>query len=210
MDASSPRAVPSVRTGQPTLSGGIQKSRQRAIAACLTCRRRKVKCDHGQPTCSPCLRGNRACSYVNSQSNLPAVASVTSTRPTNRTPRSNLRAGQDEIRNRLERLERLLERAITGGSSNTHSPDLHIGQARGPQTPTNAGKSSETTDTKAVNLKCETISVDGYDGALLLEAEGGQSRWVSSLHYALLADEVQHPVSLTTLLSIDIIDIMPF
>ncbi|EGD92409.1 hypothetical protein H112_00010 [Trichophyton rubrum D6] len=190
MDASSPRAVPSVRTGQPTLSGGIQKSRQRAIAACLTCRRRKVKCDHGQPTCSPCLRGNRACSYVNSQSNLPAVASVTSTRPTNRTPRSNLRAGQDEIRNRLERLERLLERAITGGSSNTHSPDLHIGQARGPQTPTNAGKSSETTDTKAVNLKCETISVDGYDGALLLEAEGGQSRWVSSLHYALLADEI--------------------
>lgn len=201
MDAPSPRALPSVSTGQP---GGIQKTRQRAIAACLTCRRRKVKCDHGQPTCSPCLRGNRACSYVNSQSNLPAAASATSRRPTNRTPRPNLRAGQDEIRNRLERLERLLERAITGGSNATHSPDPHIGQVRGTPTPTNAGQSSATTDTKAVNLKCETLSVDGYDGALLLEAEGGQSRWVSSLHYALLADEVQHPISLTTLLRVNI------
>ncbi|KAG5206118.1 Bikaverin cluster transcription factor [Trichophyton interdigitale] len=190
MDASSSRALPSVSAGQPALSGGIQKSRQRAIAACLTCRRRKVKCDHGQPICSPCLRGNRACSYVKSQSNLPTAASVTSTRSTNRVPRSNLRAGQDEIRNRLERLERLLERAISGGSNTTRSPDLHIGQGRGPQTPTNAGQNSATTDTKPANPKCETLSVDGYDGALLLEAEGGQSRWVSSLHYALLADEI--------------------
>lgn len=35
-----------------------------------------------------------------------------------------------------------------------------------------------------------TLSGDGYDGALILGTESGQSRWVSSLHYALLADEV--------------------
>jgi hypothetical protein len=43
----------------------------------------------------------------------------------------------------------------------------------------------------STNPRAETLSTDGFDGALLLEAEDGQSRWVSSLHYALLADQVR-------------------
>ncbi|RMJ26842.1 Transcription factor [Aspergillus sp. HF37] len=42
----------------------------------------------------------------------------------------------------------------------------------------------------APDRQCETLSGDGYDGALLSGAGSGQSRWVSSLHYALLADEI--------------------
>ncbi|KAF4501612.1 C6 transcription factor [Fusarium agapanthi] len=43
----------------------------------------------------------------------------------------------------------------------------------------------------AQNPQSEILSADGYDGALLLEGQGGQSRWVSSLHYSLLADEIR-------------------
>ncbi|KAM5466685.1 hypothetical protein MauCBS54593_005942 [Microsporum audouinii] len=191
MDASTPTPRPLVGTLQSGPSGGIQKSRQRAIAACLTCRRRKVKCDHGQPTCSPCLRGNRECTYVTSQPNQPQAAASHTPAASRASRSSNLRAGQDEIRTRLERLEKLLERAICGGDNLSHSPDTHVDQAPGPRTPIDvADQGGTATDIKTLGPRSETLSTDGYDGALLLEAEGGQSRWVSSLHYALLADEI--------------------
>jgi hypothetical protein len=158
-----------------TASGGIQKPRQRAITSCLTCRRRKVKCDHAQPVCSPCQKGHRACSYAGNQHTpaQPAPNTVIS-----RAPRSNLRAGQDEIRQRLDRVEKLLERAIAGAGT-AHPPD--------PQVP---GPEGVTARPKDPNPPGESLAGDGYDGALLLGAGSGQSRWVSSLHYALLADEV--------------------
>ncbi|KAK2839261.1 hypothetical protein FQN49_006316, partial [Arthroderma sp. PD_2] len=61
----------------------------------------------------------------------------------------------------------------------------------GPGSPTDVIEGGNVaTEVKILDPKCETLSTDSYDGALLLEAEGGQSRWVSSLHYALLADEI--------------------
>ncbi|KAJ5177989.1 uncharacterized protein N7500_000688 [Penicillium coprophilum] len=39
--------------------------RQRICRACDQCRRRKSKCDGGQPTCSICHTANRTCSYQN-------------------------------------------------------------------------------------------------------------------------------------------------
>lgn len=35
----------------------------RQITSCLTCRRRKVRCDRRTPICSVCQRGNHACTY---------------------------------------------------------------------------------------------------------------------------------------------------
>ncbi|KAF5537311.1 C6 transcription factor [Fusarium mexicanum] len=170
---------------QPGTSEVNQSNRKRVITACLTCRHRKVKCDHGQPVCSPCKKGNRVCTYTNPQS-----ASQSSRLGSgNRVSRSNRQTGQDDIKNRLERLEQLLERALNGG------PSLS-------QNPTNTASNPEHTHSKyqglssSPNPQSETLSTDGYDGALLLESQGGQSRWVSSLHYSLLADEAIHKPTL--------------
>ncbi|KAL2840548.1 hypothetical protein BJY01DRAFT_17192 [Aspergillus pseudoustus] len=37
--------------------------RRRAVAACLTCRERKRKCDNSRPTCSFCQRIGAQCEY---------------------------------------------------------------------------------------------------------------------------------------------------
>lgn len=156
-----------------------QPNRKRVIPACLTCRHRKVKCDHAQPVCSPCKKGNRVCTYTSPQSTSQSSRLATG----NRVSRSNRQTGQDEIKNRLERLEQLLERALSGG------PVIS-------QHPTDAASGLEHPHSKhqglisSPNSQSEILSADGYDGALLLESSGGQSRWVSSLHYSLLADEV--------------------
>ncbi|KAK1140025.1 hypothetical protein N8T08_010934 [Aspergillus melleus] len=172
------------KTNPTAPSGGIQKGRLRTITACLTCRRRKVKCDHAQPVCNPCQRGNRVCTYVNPQVSSQAQPPSTA----NRVSRSNLRSGQDEIRNRLERLEKLLERAIEGGV-NANPPPPSDAQASGPDAAQD-GEQKGVASSAMPDRGNETLSSDGYDGALLLEPESGQSRWVSSLHYALLADEI--------------------
>ena len=153
--------------------------RQRVITACVTCRRRKVKCDHKQPICSACQKGNHACSYLR----VP-----TDTRSgnlhTNTVPRSNGRSRESNLRDRLDRLEKLLERAISTPAALTESPrkETTVG------TPRSDGHRSSPSTNKDINPN--TLSADGYDGALLLDSKGTESHWVSSLHYALLADEV--------------------
>jgi hypothetical protein len=181
MDSTTSTSRLSVSSPQSGPSGGIQKGRQRTITACLTCRRRKVKCDHTQPVCTPCQRGGRVCTYVNPQ---PVSQAPSRVGTGSRVSRTNLRSGQEEIRSRLERLEQLLERAISGGGNISKSPDAKVTSTGSPSDVDQGGSALPIP-------RCETLSADGYDGALLLEAEGGQSRWVSSLHYALLADEVQ-------------------
>ncbi|KAF5677658.1 putative C6 transcription factor [Fusarium denticulatum] len=102
----------------------------------------------------------------------------------NRVSRSNRQIGQDDIKNRLERLEQLLERALSGGPAiSQHPPDTDSN----PEHPL----SNHQVPGSSQNPQSETLSTDGYDGALLLEGQGGQSRWVSSLHYSLLADEIR-------------------
>ncbi|KAF5657667.1 c6 transcription [Fusarium heterosporum] len=159
LSASSPRS---------STSDGTQKGRQRTITACLTCRRRKVKCDHTQPTSSH--NHSRA-------------------REGHRVSRCNLRTGQEEIRNRLERLERLLEQAIVSGGNISHAPDVRVYSSENP-------RGVDQVKGASSNSRVETLSTDGFDGALLLEAKEGQSRWVSSLHYALLADQIHDVKSL--------------
>ncbi|KAH8702191.1 putative C6 transcription factor [Talaromyces proteolyticus] len=167
---------------------GNQKSsnnRQRIVTSCLTCRRRKVKCDHKQPVCSTCERGKHPCSYIKSQPSPPSRPPAT----INRTSRPRPRDGQDEIRNRLERLEKLLEQAIAGGNGMSQPSPSGVLDSR-METSGNGDHRVASVVTPTPNNRSETLSIDGYDGALLLEAENGQSRWVSSLHYALLADEI--------------------
>ncbi|KAF5583206.1 C6 transcription factor [Fusarium pseudoanthophilum] len=102
----------------------------------------------------------------------------------NRVSRSNRQIGQDDIKNRLERLEQLLERALSGGPAIPQHPADTASNPKHPLSNHQGPGSSQ-------NPQSETLSTDGYDGALLLEGQGGQSRWVSSLHYSLLADEIR-------------------
>lgn len=53
----------SSRTSSQSL-GGLQRGK-----ACISCRRRKIKCDGDRPTCGQCIRGNRLddCEYTDSQ-----------------------------------------------------------------------------------------------------------------------------------------------
>ncbi|KAH7228224.1 fungal-specific transcription factor domain-containing protein [Fusarium oxysporum] len=154
-------------------------NRKRVITACLTCRHRKVKCDHAQPVCSPCKKGNRVCTYTSPQS-----TSQSSRLSGNRVSRSIRQTGQDDIRSRLERLEQLLERALSGGPAIPQHPADTTSNPEHPHSKHQGLGSSQ-------NPQSETLSTDGYDGALLLDGQGGQSRWVSSLHYSLLADEIR-------------------
>jgi hypothetical protein len=80
-------------------------------------------------------------------------------------------------------LEQLLERALSGGPAIPQHP---ADTASIPEPPLSNHQGLGSSQ----NPQAETLSTDGYDGALLLEGQGGQSRWVSSLHYSLLADEV--------------------
>ncbi|KAI8408151.1 hypothetical protein FOFC_11085 [Fusarium oxysporum] len=141
-------------------------NRKRVITACLTCRHRKVKCDHAQPVCSPCKKGNRVCTYTSPQS-----TSQFSRLSGNRVSRSNRQTGQDDIRSRLERLEQLLERALSGGPAIPQHPADTTSNPEHPHSKHQGLGSSQ-------NPQSETLSTDGYDGALLLDGQGGQSRWI--------------------------------
>ncbi|SCO87111.1 probable C6 transcription factor [Fusarium oxysporum] len=135
-------------------------NRMRVITACLTCRHRKVKCDHAQPVCSPCKKGNRVCTYTSPQS-----TSQSSRLSGNRVSRSNRQTGQDDIRSRLERLEQLLERALSGGPAIPQHPADTTSNPEHPHSKHQGLGSSQ-------NPQSETLSTDGYDGALLLDGQG--------------------------------------
>ena len=47
---------------------------ERPITSCLTCRRRKVRCDRAMPTCSICTKGGHVCVYQS----LPSTRNVPS------------------------------------------------------------------------------------------------------------------------------------
>ncbi|KAG5795596.1 hypothetical protein H9Q69_005360 [Fusarium xylarioides] len=102
----------------------------------------------------------------------------------NRVSRSNRQTGQDDIKNRLDRLEKLLERALSGGPAISYHPTDTLFNPEHPPSKHDNLNSSQ-------NPQSDILSTDGHDGALLLEGQGGQSRWVSSLHYSLLADEIR-------------------
>ncbi|KAF2131234.1 putative C6 transcription factor [Dothidotthia symphoricarpi CBS 119687] len=169
----------------PVSSVSNEFGQQRVVTACLPCRRRKVKCDHAQPVCSACRRGNRACTYASPQLGTPGPLRRTGNGVTRQRP--SLRNGQDEIRTRLDRLERLLEQALSKGYERS-SPVPGSGTVQDSED--EAHSVGAVPNLTSPQIDHETLSADGYDGALLVGAGAGHSRWVSSLHYALLADQI--------------------
>ncbi|KAJ4302847.1 hypothetical protein N0V90_001738 [Kalmusia sp. IMI 367209] len=87
----------------------------------------------------------------------------------------------NDVQARLDRLELLLEKAVSGKGVEQHQ---HVRQEEehGPDSELSPSSNSQASHGAG-------ISSDNNDGTLLLD--GGQSKFVSSLHYALLADEIQ-------------------
>ena len=160
--------------GSTSKPGG---GRFRVISSCLTCRRRKVKCDHVHPVCGSCTRGNHVCTWTDQ---------AQSTTTTGRISKSTVAdhgksAKSSDVQARLDRLEYLLERAVTGHGSNTASSMRSSAEYEKRDEALTPSSNSQTSHGAG-------IASDDGDGTLLLN--GGQAQFVSSLHFALLADEV--------------------
>lgn len=168
-------SAPHSPTGASKPSGG----RQRVISSCLTCRRRKVKCDHAHPVCSACTRGNHVCTWTDQVQGQTAAGRIS--KPSIAGTAKIVRSG--DVQSRLDRLELLLERAVAGqGSMPTTSEPSNVDYESKEQDAVLTPSSNSQTS------HCAGMAADDGDGTLLLD--GGRSQFVSSLHFALLADEV--------------------
>jgi hypothetical protein len=156
-------------------SGG---GRQRIISSCLTCRRRKVRCDHVHPMCGSCTRGSHVCTWTDQ---IPAATSAGRISKPGLPNNGKIAKGSD-VQARLDRLEHLLERAVAGhGTNPTPSVRSSADFERRESEALTPSSNSQTSHGGG-------ITADDGDGTLLLN--GGQAQFVSSLHFALLADEV--------------------
>jgi hypothetical protein len=102
-------------------------------------------------------------------------------KPTAASNNGKIGKGSD-VQARLDRLEYLLERAVAGqGAKSTTSVRSSVEFDRKEAEALTPSSNSQTSHGGG-------IASDGGDGTLLLN--DGQSQFVSSLHFALLADEV--------------------
>ncbi|RMZ70936.1 C6 transcription factor [Pyrenophora seminiperda CCB06] len=159
-------------TGKP--GGG----RFRVISSCLTCRRRKVKCDHVHPVCGSCNRGNHVCTWTDQAQPTTATGRISKS-----TASDHGKSGKSgDVQSRLDRLEYLLEKAVAGQGPNVTSSMRSSSDYERKEDALTPSSTSQTSHNAG-------IASDDGDGTLLLN--GGQSQFVSSLHFALLADEIQ-------------------
>lgn len=186
---------PGTQAHSPNLAGKSGGGRQRTIQSCLTCRRRKVKCDHGHPICGACTRGNHVCTWSD-QLQGPSLAGRVS-KPA--TPGTGKLAKNSDVQSRLDRLELLLEKAVTGQGGKLPVPARAVGDSemKDPDAAPTPSSNSQTSHGAGI--------ADDGDGTLLLD--GGQSKFVSSLHYALLAEEVSTSICKMQDLSVDLFKI---
>lgn len=176
MHEAGPDSGPQSPTSAPKLSGG----RQRIISSCLTCRRRKVKCDHVHPICGACTRGSHLCTWSDQSQGQAITGRISKPAAIG----NGKVAKNGDVQTRLDRLELLLEKAVAGQTQKAptsvrSSAEYDRSSHETQMTPSSTSQTSHS----GGGLACD----DG-DGTLLID--GGQSKFVSSLHYALLADEV--------------------
>ncbi|KAF3050848.1 hypothetical protein E8E11_008956 [Didymella keratinophila] len=70
MSGTPPAPPPVQMVSEPAVQSSAGQ-RQQTSAACLKCRRRKVKCDGRTPTCSTCEKRRSACAYEGSPDGIP-------------------------------------------------------------------------------------------------------------------------------------------
>jgi hypothetical protein len=183
MGDSRPSSGPHSPISATKASGG----RQRVISSCLTCRRRKVKCDHVHPICGACNRGSHMCTWSDQTQDQTAAGRIT--KPS--IGGNGKLAKNGDVQSRLDRLELLLEKAVAGQVT-VPAPSVHPSadpdrrDHESHLTPSSNGQSS---------LGHHGMATDNGDGVLILDE--GRSQFVSALHFALLAEEVGEDRSLS-------------
>lgn len=172
------------------------RTRRRAIASCDICRRRKVRCDKQHPACSACRAAGRVCLYnESSTSTFGAVVNQDAARVLQHQRSQSIRRRSreatprlDTIDARLGRLESVLEQIIQaktsapepGGDEPETGDGEHESASRGEPNMSAAGLPSDQ------QIRAE----DGGDGTLLVSKDG-DSQYISSHHWSLLATELR-------------------
>ncbi|KAI6560986.1 hypothetical protein MCOR03_004087 [Pyricularia oryzae] len=88
-----------VESGNPGQNGSNSSQVRRAVRSkngCLTCRRRKVRCDENRPHCGHCQRLNLACQWRMSSATTDGATTSSDARPSPAAPRTHARRPREE------------------------------------------------------------------------------------------------------------------
>lgn len=154
-----------------------------AQRSCVTCRRRKVRCDKRSP-CSNCVKGGVDCIFP----------------PPGRAPRKVKRqpAENAELLSRLRQLENIVEAAITNSNTQiTPSPPQQRGDRSSGDPPVrpqpsrhNEGEGEGGCPVAAAAAGAQMPSLEHEFGRLVIE--DNRSRYVSNRFWASLGDQVSY------------------
>ncbi|KAI9043284.1 putative C6 transcription factor [Aspergillus affinis] len=165
--AEGPENAPSVAHSLPDSQG---------LRSCVTCRRRKVRCNKRCP-CSNCTRAGIECIFP----------------PPGRASRKSKRPQDAELLSRLKRLEGVIEHLSekNAGAPNTPSPPQQSQQKE--PTPTEPSQSADAENCPFANMDPrkppKRRNLEHEFGRLVIEE--GRSRYVSNRLWASLGDEVE-------------------
>ncbi|KAL4929467.1 putative C6 transcription factor [Aspergillus undulatus] len=151
-----------------------------ALRSCITCRRRKVRCDKRTP-CSNCAKANIECIFP----------------PPGRAPRKMKRPPTEnaELLSRLRQLESMVEAAITNnGQVATSPPQQHGGRSSGDA----PARSQLQPSQDEAPVRCQMAAAARQSQVPSLEHEFGRlviddnrSRYVSNRFWASLGDQIE-------------------
>jgi len=186
----------------PTLTSA-PSGRKRFINSCSTCRRRKVRCDREKPMCARCTISGYPCAYTDSDVPIvpPPVGSPrrhgsidiyspssTAVSAGRRFPDTSERPAQ-ELLQRLQRLEEIVAAIDPGGSTSHSRYSPPIGPNSSGVATASTDGSPATTVSPAGRLDVPNFVTTGLGAGKLLN-DGGRVRYVSSLYWELITDEV--------------------
>jgi hypothetical protein len=144
-----------------------------AHRSCITCRRRKVRCNKRSP-CSHCIRAGIECIFP----------------PPGRAPRKTKRSPPEnaELLSRLRQLESIVESAITNPNAQAApSPSQQSSDRSSGEPPSKFGNEGQTVCPKSMG-RDQPTSLEHEFGRLVIE--DNRSRYVSNRFWASLGDEV--------------------
>ncbi|GLB02902.1 hypothetical protein AtubIFM57258_006370 [Aspergillus tubingensis] len=182
--------VPGPHTSHDTHGIPSHSAQDHSLRSCITCRRRKVRCNKKTP-CSNCAKAGIQCIFP----------------PPGRAPRKVKRPQDAELLSRLRRLEgvieHLSEKKATGAavsSPDTPSPRVQQHPQNPPAPPANAQASVPDGDGDGCPLLMDAAKLDPTRpiaprniehefGRLVIDE--GRSRYVSNRFWASLGDEIE-------------------
>lgn len=174
LPASEPASNPPVAPSNTNPSTSLSPQDPAGSRSCVTCRRRKVRCNKRSP-CSNCVKGGVECVYP----------------PPGRLRRKTKRPQDAELMTRLKRLEGVIEN-LSGKNSETESSVASTVASPAPRNNDAATNKQPPSNQDGPSPRLENLDpnkeLQGGFGRLVIEE--GRSRYVSNRLWASLGDEV--------------------